>query len=157
MKGLVSVPRIVHNLSTAMVVGTHREQMLLCQVHHPLAFVLIIGSSIGMGAVVEVGEVTVQVDMVAVFTRGTINGVVAAMVGTVRVGAREDEEVDVVQDVENTRVVAGAEFVDETQHQDHARHFVTVHGGGIEEMGFAIGLAVVEACAHQFTSTGQGA
>ena len=96
-----------------MVVGTHREQMLLGQVHHPLALVLIIGSTIGMWAVVEVGEVTVQVDMVAVFTRGTINGVVAAMVSAVRVGAREDEEVDIVQDVEDTGVVAGAELVDE--------------------------------------------
>ena len=157
MEGLIGVPRIVHHLGAAMVVGTHREQMFLRQVHHPLALVLIIGSTIGVWAVVEVGEVTVQVDMVAILTRGAINGVVAPMVGAVGVGAREDEKVDIVQDVEDTGVVAGAELVDETQHQDHARHLVAVHGGGIEEMGLAVGLAVVEARAHQLTATGQRA
>ena len=113
MEGLVSVPGIVHHLGAAMVVGTHREEVFLCNVHHPLALVLVIGLSVGVRAVIKVGEVAVEVDVVGIVARGTINAVVAAMIGAVGVGAREDEEVDIVQNVGDALLVAGAELVDE--------------------------------------------
>ncbi len=145
MRGLVSVPRIVHHLCPTVVVGAHGEEVFLRQVHHPLAFILIVGSAIGMGAVVEVGEVTVEVDVVAVVTFGVIHRVVASVIGAIGVGAGEDEEIDIVEDVLDAGISACAELIDEAQHEDHARHLVAVHGGGVEELGLAIRMAVVQA------------
>ena len=54
---------------------------------------------VGMRTIIEIGEVAVQVDIVAIVACGTRNRVVTAMVGTIGVGVGENEEVYVVQDV----------------------------------------------------------
>ena len=33
----------------------------------------------------------------------------------------------------------------EAEHQDHARHFITVHGRGVKEPRLAVGLSVIDA------------
>ena len=109
-----------------------------------------------MGTVVEVREVTVQIDIVAVVTFCTRHRVVTAVVGTIRVSAGENEEIDIVQDILNACVSTSAELIDETQHKDHARHLVAVHGRGVEELRLAVGLAVVEAYAKDSTVVGGG-
>ena len=98
-----------------------------------------------MGTVIEIREVTIKVDAVTVGTSCTIYRIVASVIGTIRVGAREDEEVHIVQNVKDTRVAAGAELIDETKHEDHTCHLVTMHRRAVEELRFAIGLAIVEA------------
>ena len=102
MDGLVGVPRIVDHFSTTMVVGTHGKQVLLGQIHHPLRFVLVVRSPIGMRAVVKVGEVTVEVNVVTVVATCAVDGVVAAIVCAVRVGAGENEDVEIVQQIDDT-------------------------------------------------------
>ena len=54
-----------------------------------------------MGTIIKVGEVAVEVDAIAVVSSGTVDGVVAAVVGAVRVGAGENENVEVVQQVDD--------------------------------------------------------
>ena len=145
MHGLVGVPRIVDHFGTAVVVGTHGEQILLGKIHHPLGFILIVRCSVGMRPVVEVGEVTVEVDVVAVGASGTGDGVVAAVVGAIRVGAGEDEDVEAVDEIDDARVGAGTQLFDEAEHQYHARHLIAVHGRGVKEPRLAIGLSVIDA------------
>ena len=101
MDGLVGVPRIIDHFGAPVVVGTHGKQVLLGQIHHPLRFVLVVRSPIGMRAVVKVGEMTVEVDIVTVVATCTVDGVVAAIVCAVRVGAGEDEDVEIVQQIDN--------------------------------------------------------
>ena len=121
MHGLVGVPRIVDHFGTAVVVGTHGEQILLGKIHHPLGFILIVRCS------------------------GTGDGVVASVVGAVGVGAGEDEDVEAVDEVDDARVGAGTQLFDEAEHQYHARHLIAVHGRGVKEPRLAIGLSVIDA------------
>ncbi len=111
--------------------------------------------SIGVGTIVKVGKVAIEVDVVGIVSSGAINAVVAPMIGAVGVGAGEDEEVHTVQDIGDAFLVAGAELVDETQHEDHAGHFVAVHRRGIEEFGLAVGFAATKAGAHHLAATGK--
>ena len=101
-----------------------------------------------MGAVIEIGEVTVKVNAVAIIASGTCYGIVASIIGTVGIGAREDENVEVVQQIDNARIGAGAEFINEAEHEYHARHFVTMHGRGVEESRLAFRTSIVQANAQ---------
>ena len=127
MNRLIGVPWIVHHFSATMIVGTHGKQIFLCQIHHPLGFVLIVGSTIGVGSIIEVREVTVEVNVVAIIAFGTSDGVIATVISTIRVGARENKQIDIVEDVLDATVGAGAELIDESKHKNHARHLITVH------------------------------
>ena len=156
MKGLVGVPRIVHHLGATVVVGAHGEQVLLRQIHHPLGFILIVGGAIGMNSIVEVGEVTVEVHVVAVVTFCSCYRVVATIISAIRVGAGENEQIDILEDVLDAVVGAGAELIDESKHEDHAGHFITVHGGSVKELRLAVGIAFVETDTQDSAVVGGG-
>ena len=144
MEGVGVVPRIVHHLGTTMVVGCHHEGDFSGKVHEPLGFSLI-GMAVGMLATVWVGIIAVHVNAVGVFTGGAVHIVVSGMISTIGVGERANVEVDIVHHILHLRFVGVLQqIVDKAKHQDPACGFVTMDGGGVEELGLAVGCAVVE-------------
>ena len=106
----------------------------------------------------RVSVVAVHVDTIGVFAGGAVHVVVAAVVGAVGVGIGTDVEVDVFEDVLHFRLVGVLQqVVDETEHHDPADDLVAVDGGGVEELRFAVGSAIVDVGQHNLTAAGQGA
>ena len=119
-----------------MVVGGHGEEVFIGKSHGPQRFILIV-FVIRMIPVEVVLVITVEVNVVAIVALGAIHCVVAAFVRSVGIGQRKDVNVNVVQEVDDTAIGAGAKLVDEAEHEDHSRHLVAVHGGGVEKLRFA--------------------
>ena len=96
--------------------------------------------------------VAIQIHPIDVVTTCAIHGVVAAVVSAVGVSQGENEKIHIVQDVDNARVGARAELVNQAKHEHHAGHFVAVHRGTVKESRLAVGLAVVEAHTQELAS-----
>ena len=69
-----------------------------------------------MVSIKVVSIVTVKVDAIAVGTSGTRNRAVAASVGAIGVGKRKDVNIDIVQQIDNAAVGAGAQFINQMKH-----------------------------------------
>ena len=98
-----------------------------------------------MSTLIIVLVVAVQVNTVAVITLGTIDSIVALFVSTIGVGQRHDVNVKVVHQVDDAAVGAGAEFVNEAQHENHTRNLIAMHCRSIEELRLAFGVPIVNA------------
>ena len=81
-----------------------------------------------MRTIVEVGIVAVEVGIVGIVATGAIDGVVASVISAVGIGAGRNENVELVEQCEDSRVVAGAKLIDEAEHEHHACQLVPVHG-----------------------------
>ena len=157
MKGIGVVPRVVHYFSAAVVVGTHHKGDFSGKVHEPLGFGLVF-ITIGVRTSMWVGIVAVHVYAVGILSSGTIDCVIAAMVGAVGVGIRADVKVDVVHHVLHLGLIwILKQIVDKAEHQNPSRGLVAVDGRSVEELGFAFSCAVVEVRNHDFAATGQRA
>ena len=107
-----------------------------------------------MCAVIEVWEVTVKVNVITVGTGSTGYTIISTMVSTIRISAWENEKIDIIKNILDTGVSAGAELVDKSKHKNHSRHLVTMHRGGVEELRLAVGLAVIDANAKDTSVVG---
>ena len=154
MQGLVGVPRIVQHLRPSMIVCRHSKGILLGKLHHHQGLRLIF-LVIGMRTVVEVRIVSVEVGIIGIVATGAIDGVVASVIGAVGVGAGRDENVELVEQCEDSWVVAGAKLIDEAKHEHHACQLVAMDSGSVEELGLAVRLPVVEATKHKLATACQ--
>ena len=139
-----------------MIVCRHGKGVLLGKLHHHYGFRLIL-LAIGMRTVVEVGIVAVEVGIVGIVATGAIDGVVAPVIGAVGVGAGagRDENVELVEQIQDPRIIAGAKFVNEAEHEHHACQLVAMDGGSVKKLGLAIRFSVVEAAKHELASARQ--
>ncbi len=108
-----------------------------------------------MGAVDEVRKVAVNINIIGVVTACTVHRIVTSIIGAVGVGIGKDEDVEIVHQVDDAVISAGTQLVDQTEHENHACYLIAMHGGGVEELRFAVGVAVVDAHAQQFATRGQ--
>ena len=149
------IPRIVHHLGAAMVVGAHYKGIILCELHKPLGFGLIV-VAVGVGGAMWVSVIAVHVDAVGVATCGSAHVVVPCMIGAVGVGQGPDVKVNIVDHILHLRLVGVfQQIVNETEHENPACGLVAVDGARVEELGFAIGRAVVEVGNQDFAAAGQ--
>ena len=157
MKGIGVVPRVVHHFGAAVIVGSHHKGNFSSKIHEPLGFGLVF-ITIGVRTSMWVGIVAVHVYAVGILSSGTIDCVIAAMVGAVGVGIRADVKVDVVHHVLHLGLIwILKQIVDKAEHQNPSRGLVAVDGRSVEELGFAFSCAVVEVRNHDFAATGQRA
>jgi len=89
-------------------------------------------------AAVVIGVVAVEVDPVGVVAPGAGHGVVAAVIGPVRIGVRPDVEFHRVHDIGQAGIcpILAEEGVDQAQHQHPAGGFIAVHGAGEQHFRF---------------------
>ena len=97
-----------------MEVGSHRESIILGKLHKPLGFGLVC-IPIRMCAAMRVRVIAVHIDVIGISTSGTIDSIVATIIGAIRVGVREDENVQLVHQVDDTAVSASTKFVDKAK------------------------------------------
>ena len=98
------VPRVVHHLGTAVIVGAHHKSVFFGKLHKPFCFSLV-GIAIGVWTAIGVGIVAVHINTVGVVAGGPVHVVVACVISSVRVGIRANIEVDVLHNGLNFRLV----------------------------------------------------
>ena len=135
MEGVGVVPRVVHHLGTAVIVGTHHKSVFFGKLHKPFCFSLV-GIAIGVWTTIGVGIVAVHINTVGVVTGGTVHVVIACVISSVRVGVRANIKVNIVHNGLNFRLVrVFKQIVNQAKHQNPACGFVAVDGAGVEELG----------------------
>ena len=157
MEGMRVIPRIVHNLSAALIVGSHHEVVFLCKLHHPFCL-LSIRFAIRMCTTVRVCVVTVHIDTIGVVTCSAVDGVVAAMVSSIRVGVRTNVEVNIIKDVgalRKCRILE--EIVDPAEHQHPTCCLIAVDSRGVQELRFTRAASVVDVSDQKLTVAWQSA
>ena len=144
MEGIGVVPRIVHHFGTTVVVGSHHKGDFSGKVHEPLGFSLVF-VAIRVGTAMRIGIVTVHVDAVGVLSSGTVDGVVATMIGAVGIGIGANVKIDIIHHVLHLRLVGILQqIIDEAEHHDPTCGLVTMDSAGVEELRLAVGRAIVE-------------
>ena len=54
-------------------------------------------------------------------------------------------DIEIVHQVDDTAVGAGAKFVNKTQHENHASNLIAVHRRSIKELRLALRVPIVDA------------
>ena len=157
MQSRPGVPRIVDHLCTAMGIGRHHKIIFFGHLHKSNCFGLP-GVAVGMRAVFGVGIVAVEIHIVGVVTRRSVNSMVATGISAVGIGSGIDPNLRIIYQRSYLRIssVVGKQIIYHAQQNDVSGSFVAVHGAGVKKLrlGLARGHVIRNFSHHQLTPLG---